>query len=200
LQNGTNTHIWLRHCATSRKVAGSIPGGVIHKTYCLEDKGDRCIGLTTLTPTCADILEICVPPPPGALRACLGSNRDRSTISSLFRIKIMEVHYSKCCSQCMSHYTSSVCCEENNDVLWYLFPCIKDNLYYDNQLNGRSQCPRGPRRGSTATHLLRSWVRIPTGAWMFVCCVCVCVVRLRSLRRADHSSRAVLPTMARRCV
>jgi len=28
----------------------------------------------------------------------------------------------------------------------------------------------------------------------------LCVVRWRSLRRADHSSRGVLPTMVRRCV
>jgi hypothetical protein len=34
---------------------------------------------------------------------------------------------------------------------------------------------------------------------MFVCCL-LCVVRYRSLRRADHSSRGVLPTAARRCV
>jgi len=27
-----------------------------------------------------------------------------------------------------------------------------------------------------------------------------CVVRWRSLRRADHSSRGVLPTVLRRCV
>jgi hypothetical protein len=32
----------------------------------------------------------------------------------------------------------------------------------------RSQYPRR----STAARLLRSWVRIPPGAWMFVCCVC----------------------------
>jgi hypothetical protein len=36
---------------------------------------------------------------------------------------------------------------------------------------------------------------------MDVCLLCVlCVVRYRSLRRADHSSRDVLPTVARRCV
>jgi len=35
----------------------------------------------------------------------------------------------------------------------------------------RSQWPRGLRRRSAATRLLRSWVRIPPGAWMFVCCV-----------------------------
>ena len=36
----------------------------------------------------------------------------------------------------------------------------------------RSQWPRGLRRGSAATRLLRSWVRIPPGAWIFVCCEC----------------------------
>jgi len=36
----------------------------------------------------------------------------------------------------------------------------------------RSQWPRGLRRRSTAARLLRSWVRIPPGAWMFVCCEC----------------------------
>jgi len=36
----------------------------------------------------------------------------------------------------------------------------------------RSQWPRGPRRRSAAARLLRLWVRIPPGAWMFVCCEC----------------------------
>ena len=54
------------------------------------------------------------------------------------------------------------------------------------------------RRSSTARPL-RSWVRIPLGAWMFVVCV-LSVVRYRSLRRADHSSRGVLPNVMRRCV
>ena len=36
----------------------------------------------------------------------------------------------------------------------------------------RSQWPRDRRRRSTAARLLRSWVRIPPGAWMFVCCEC----------------------------
>jgi hypothetical protein len=35
---------------------------------------------------------------------------------------------------------------------------------------GRSQWPRGLKL-STAARLLRSWVRIPPEAWMFVCCV-----------------------------
>jgi hypothetical protein len=35
----------------------------------------------------------------------------------------------------------------------------------------RSQWPRFLRRRSKAVRLLRSWVRNPTGAWVFVCCV-----------------------------
>jgi len=50
-----------------------------------------------------------------------------------------------------------------------------------------------------AACLLRLWVRITLGAWMFVSSEC-CIFRHRSLRRADHSSRGVLPTVVRRCV
>ena len=46
--------------------------------------------------------------------------------------------------------------------------------------NCRSQWPRGLRRRSAAARLLRSWVRIPPGAWMFVCCEC-CVLSGRGL-------------------
>ena len=35
-------------------------------------KGGRCVGLTTLPPSCADCLEIWEPQPPGTLRACPG--------------------------------------------------------------------------------------------------------------------------------
>ena len=36
----------------------------------------------------------------------------------------------------------------------------------------RSQWPRGLGRRSAAASLLRLWVRIPPGAWIFVCCEC----------------------------
>jgi len=40
-----------------------------------------------------------------------------------------------------------------------------------------------------------------TGAWMFVCFLWVlCIVRYRSMRRADHSSRGFLPNVVCRCV
>jgi hypothetical protein len=55
-------------------------------------------------------------------------------------------------------------------------------------------------RRSTAACLLRSLVRIPRGAWMFVCCVC-CVLSGRGLcDEMITRPRGVLPTMARRCV
>jgi hypothetical protein len=44
----------------------------------------------------------------------------------------------------------------------------------------RSQWPHGLRRRSTAARLLRSWIRNPPGAMMFVCCVC-CVLSGRGL-------------------
>ena len=44
----------------------------------------------------------------------------------------------------------------------------------------RFQWSRGLRLRSAAARLLRSWVRIPPGAWMFVCCEC-CVLSGRGL-------------------
>ena len=90
-------HSQFRHCATNWKVAGSIPDGVtgifhwhypsgrtmaLGMTLPLTEmstrniswggKGGRCIGLTTLLPSCVDCLEIWEPQPPGTLRACPG--------------------------------------------------------------------------------------------------------------------------------
>ena len=84
-----------RHCATSQKVAGSIPDGVIaifhwhnpsgphcgpgvdsasnrneYQEFFLGGKGGRCVGLTTLPLSCADCLEIWEPQTPGTLWAC----------------------------------------------------------------------------------------------------------------------------------
>jgi hypothetical protein len=44
----------------------------------------------------------------------------------------------------------------------------------------RSQWPRGLKRRSTASRLLRLWVRISPEAWMFFCCEC-CVLSGRGL-------------------
>jgi len=87
---GTRWRSWLRHCATSRKVAGLIPDGVIesfiyyghgvdsdsnrndYQEYVPVVKGGRCAWLTTLPPSCADCLEIWEPQLPGTLRTCPG--------------------------------------------------------------------------------------------------------------------------------
>jgi hypothetical protein len=63
-------------------------------------------------------------------------------------------------------------------------------------LLSRFQWPRGLRSRSTAVRLLRLLLRIPPGAWMSVCCECC----MSSLRRVDHSSRGVQPTVLCRCV
>ena len=83
---------WLRPCATSRKVAGSIPDRVIgifrwhnssghvadstcnrneYQEYFLGEggKGGRCVGLTSLPSSCSDCLKIWEPQPPETLRA-----------------------------------------------------------------------------------------------------------------------------------
>ena len=45
--------------------------------------------------------------------------------------------------------------------------CLKFILF-----GGQSQWLHGLRRRSMAARLLGLWVRIPPGAWMFVCCEC----------------------------
>ena len=89
---GMRWRSWLKHCATSQKVAGTIPDSVIgifhrqsfrphygpgvhsasnrneYQEYFLGIKSGRCVGLTTL-PSCTDCLEIWEPQPPGTLRA-----------------------------------------------------------------------------------------------------------------------------------
>jgi hypothetical protein len=94
---GTRCCVWLRHCATSRKVASSIPKGVIgifhwhnpsgctmalgltqplnrneYQEYFMGGKGSQYVELTTLPPSCADCLEKWEPQPPGTLRVCTG--------------------------------------------------------------------------------------------------------------------------------
>ena len=53
-------------------------------------------------------------------------------------------------------------------------------LFFRQWHHCRSQWPRDLRRRSAAARLLRWWVRIPPGAWMFVCCEC-CVLSGRGL-------------------
>ena len=60
---------------------------------------------------------------------------------------------------------------------------------------GRSQWPSGLGCGFAGACLLRLRVRIPPGAWMSVSCECCVLSVEKSLWRADHSSRGLLPIM-----
>jgi len=69
---------------------------------------------------------------------------------------------------------------------------VLTKILYLNKYICRSQWPRGLRRGSA------KGVRVKIPPWCMdvrLCLVSVCVVRLRSLRRVDHSSRGVLPSV-----
>ena len=90
---GTRRGSRLGHCAASRKVEGSIPNRVTemfidltflaatwlwghsasnrneYHGHMLGDKGGRYVALT-LSPSCADCLEIWEPQPPGTPRTC----------------------------------------------------------------------------------------------------------------------------------
>ena len=60
-------------------------------------------------------------------------------------------------------------------------------------INSRSQWPCGLRRRSLAARLLRLWVRIPPGAWIFVSCEC-CVLSGREVSATDLSFVQRSPT------
>jgi len=61
-------------------VPGIFPGG----------KGGRCVGLTTVPPSCDDCLEIWEPQPPGTLRVCPGVYRGCFTLQ--YTRKFVSVH------------------------------------------------------------------------------------------------------------
>ena len=98
---------WLRHCATIRKVASSIPDDAtvifqwhnptgrtmaLRSTQPLTEmstrdisrmgKSGRCVGLTTLPNSCAECHEIWEPQPSGDLRASPGLYRDTLTFTT----------------------------------------------------------------------------------------------------------------------
>jgi len=58
-----------------------------NQEYFLGDKGGRCVGLTTLLPSCAECLEIWDPQPPGTPRACPGLYRDCLIFINIFMYK-----------------------------------------------------------------------------------------------------------------
>ena len=55
-----------------------------------------------------------------------------------------------------------------NTTKYYILATQGIYVFYT-YLEAWSQWPRGLSRRSAAARLLKSWVRIPSGAWMFVC-------------------------------
>ena len=77
----------------------------------------------------------------------------------------------------------AVLCSWSCQLFIYIYIFIHTHIYiyiYIYIYIGRSQWPRGLRCRSAADPLLRSWVGIQPGAWMFVCCEC-CVLSGRGL-------------------
>ena len=66
------------------------------------------------------------------------------------------------------------------DIMGYSWCSEHQELKCVNCKSCQSQWPCGLRRKSAAARLMRSWVRIPPGAWMSVCCEC-CVLSGRGL-------------------
>jgi hypothetical protein len=74
------------------------------------------------------------------------------------------------------HFSKSACAEE----FLPLFAGTKGSVSMFRRHNyccSRSQWRSGLRRGSAAARLLGLRVRIPPGAWIFVCCECCVFVR-----------------------
>ena len=84
-------------------------------------------------------------------------------------------------------------CHSKDGTKCGMFQHYQPTIKSQSKHNSRSQWPGGLRRGSAAARLLGLWVRVPPreGAWILLC-----VVRwYRSLRRADPSSRGVIPSV-----
>ena len=106
----------------------------------------------------------------------------------------------------MQHNVSHILCAVDSQSSSWFFAqtpicydfCLIHHIWYKNNASGffsppsgtiitvvmkctcRSQWLRSLRRRSAAARLVRLWVRIPPGAWMFVCCEC-CVLSGRGL-------------------
>jgi len=117
---------WLRHCATSRKVAGSIPDGVIgifrwrnpsgrigglgstqptteiSTRNISRGKGGRCLGLANLPPSCADCLEVWEPQPTGTVGVSPGLYRNFFTFHYMYGVFRLTLSIWRSISQGMS--------------------------------------------------------------------------------------------------
>ena len=93
----------------------------------------------------------------------------------------MQCHWATCTVYIFFFPSACLYCSQNFKLLLNMIFCrVCSVIFCFVTWIRRSQWPRGLRRRSAAARLLRSWVRIPPGAWMFVCCKC-CVLSGRGL-------------------
>jgi hypothetical protein len=94
-----------------------------YQEYFLGGKGGRCVGLTTLPPSCADYLEIWESQPPGTLWACPGLYRDCFTFTFNFpntsQLRSLCNFHAACIVQWLSWIRSEVTGGSYDPVLTY---------------------------------------------------------------------------------
>ena len=124
--------------------------------------------------------------------------------------------YSVCLLPCLTHSHTHTHTQISNEILSVFLNSLL-NTYSHTYSLIKTQAPLVTQKGSYSKRMPAPVALLskefvcglspaeivgsnPTGR-MDVCLLWVlCVVRLRSLRRADHSSTAVLPTVVRHCV
>ena len=88
-------------------------------------KGGWCLGLTTLSPTCADCLEIWEPQPPGTLTVCPGLYRDCFTLLSLVILLHCMILLVLCCDNMYYNWINHL----SNITIWWLDICCLLHRY-----------------------------------------------------------------------
>ena len=153
---GTRWRSWLRHCARSRKVAGSIPDDVVaifhwhnpsgctvalgltqpltkneNQEYFLAGKDGRCIGLTTLPPSCVDFTFTCYSP--NNYQSISGTSANNSTDQCKQQHRQVQTT-----AQTWRHLRHIKRFSSNNGLVWRCRTAGKRSVF------GRS-CDRPPR-------------------------------------------------------
>ena len=79
-----------------------------------------------------------------------------------------QAYFKKMCNINLQFFIANILCAHIHwDLCWV--KNWRDRIWYPYIIyTGRFQWPSGLRRGSATVRLLRSWIRIPPRAWMFV--------------------------------
>ena len=99
-----------------------------YQEYFLRGKGGRCVGLTTLPPSCADCIKIWEPTPPGTIKACPGLQKDCSTSLLCFYIWNLCIYFMYWRLSEVGHspmkYVWPLCLWMCYSLMEFLFTCL----------------------------------------------------------------------------